>query len=139
MVNGRRNGAMMGKLMVGSLAGLMILEGLVEREQSQEEPAGRGLFALPVNLASILAPRVSLGVSTASFSLLCFLLPCCTIARLQIETEEEVTSSYPLDTRTVIGLTCRSTSQGMAHCNSNCLGSTTQFHLRACCLGLENT
>ena len=31
MVNARRSGAMMGKLMVGSLAGLMILEGLVER------------------------------------------------------------------------------------------------------------
>ena len=74
MVNGRRNGAMMGKLMVGSLAGLMILEGLVEREQSQEEPAGRGLFALPVNLVSILAPRVSLGVSTAQIPMAKLLL-----------------------------------------------------------------
>jgi hypothetical protein len=69
MVAGRRSGAMMGKLMVGSLAGLMILEGLVEREQSREEPAGRGLFALPVNLASILAPRVSLGLSSAQLPL----------------------------------------------------------------------
>ncbi|KAI4639642.1 hypothetical protein J4E93_008996 [Alternaria ventricosa] len=74
MVNGRRNGAMMGKLMVGSLAGLMILEGLAEREQSQEEPAGRGLFALPVNLVGILAPRVSLGVSTAQIPLAKLLL-----------------------------------------------------------------
>ncbi|KAG9194883.1 hypothetical protein G6011_04918 [Alternaria panax] len=74
MVNGRRNGAMMGKLMVGSLAGLMILEGLVEREQSQEEPAGRGLFALPANLAGILAPRVSLGASTAQIPLAKLLL-----------------------------------------------------------------
>jgi hypothetical protein len=49
MVNGRRTSAMMGKLMVGSLAGLMVLEGLVEREQSQEDPAGRGLFAVPIN------------------------------------------------------------------------------------------
>jgi hypothetical protein len=69
MVNGRRNGAIMGKLMVGSLAGLMILEGFAEREQSQEAPAGRGLFALPVNLVGILAPRVSLGVSTAQIPL----------------------------------------------------------------------
>lgn len=74
MVNGRRNGAMMGKLMVGSLAGLMILEGLVEREQSQEEPEGRGLFALPINLVSILAPRVSLGASSAQIPLAKLLL-----------------------------------------------------------------
>lgn len=74
MVAGRRNGAMMGKLMVGSLAGLMILEGLVERESSQEEPAGRGLFALPVNLAGILAPRISLGASAAQLPLAKLLL-----------------------------------------------------------------
>lgn len=74
MVAGRRSGAMMGKLMVGSLAGLMILEGLVEREQSHEEPAGRGLFALPVNLASILAPRVSLGPTSAQLPLARILL-----------------------------------------------------------------
>jgi hypothetical protein len=74
MVNGRRTSAMMGKLMVGSLAGLMVLEGLVEREQAQEEPSGRGLFALPINLASILAPRVSLGVSTAQLPLAKLLL-----------------------------------------------------------------
>jgi hypothetical protein len=74
MVNGRRNGAMMGKLMVGSLAGLMILEGFAEREQSQEAPAGRGLFALPINLVGILAPRVSLGVSTAQIPLAKLLL-----------------------------------------------------------------
>jgi hypothetical protein len=60
---------MMGKLMVGSLAGLMVLEGLVEREQSQEDTAGRGLFAVPVNLASILTPRVSLGASTVQLPL----------------------------------------------------------------------
>jgi hypothetical protein len=74
MVNGRRTSAMMGKLMVGSLAGLMVLEGLIEREQSQEDPAGRGLFALPINLASILAPRVSLGASTAQLPLAKLLL-----------------------------------------------------------------
>lgn len=74
MVNGRRSGAVMGKLMVGSLAGLMILEGLAEREQSQDEPAGRGLFALPINLASILAPRASFGVSTAQIPIAKLLL-----------------------------------------------------------------
>ncbi|KAH8722717.1 hypothetical protein GQ44DRAFT_711519 [Phaeosphaeriaceae sp. PMI808] len=72
MVNGRRTSAMMGKLMVGSLAGLMVLEGLVEREESQESPAG--LFALPINLASILAPRVSIGASTTQLPLAKFLL-----------------------------------------------------------------
>lgn len=75
MVNGRRSSAMMGKLMVGSLAGLMILEGLVEREQSQEEPAGRGLFALPVHLAKrMLVPQATMGVSTAQFPLAKILL-----------------------------------------------------------------
>lgn len=39
-----------GKLMVGSLAGLMILEAVRENESSNEEPQGRGLFALPLQL-----------------------------------------------------------------------------------------
>ncbi|KAF2185692.1 hypothetical protein K469DRAFT_726505 [Zopfia rhizophila CBS 207.26] len=74
LVNGRRNNAMMGKLMVGSLAGLMILESLVEREESGQEPAGRGLFALPINLASFLTPRVSVGGATAQLPLAKLLL-----------------------------------------------------------------
>ncbi|KAF2014803.1 hypothetical protein BU24DRAFT_423709 [Aaosphaeria arxii CBS 175.79] len=74
MVNSRRSSAMMGKLMVGSLAGLMIMEGLVEREQSQEEPEGRGLFALPFNLAAVFAPRVSLGAASAQLPLAKLLL-----------------------------------------------------------------
>ena len=69
MVNGRQTSAILGKLMVGSLASLMILEGLVQREQSQEEPTGRGLFALPVNLAAILNPRASFGAATAQIPL----------------------------------------------------------------------
>lgn len=64
MVHGRRN-TMMGKLVVGSLAGLMILEGVAERKKSNEEPADRGLFALPFNAAAILTPRVSLGAANA--------------------------------------------------------------------------
>lgn len=39
-----------GKLMVGSLAGLMILEAVREKELSSDEPEGRGLFAIPVRL-----------------------------------------------------------------------------------------
>ncbi|KAF2122946.1 hypothetical protein BDV96DRAFT_482051 [Lophiotrema nucula] len=68
MVN-RQGNNYLGKLMVGSLAGLMILEGFAEREQSAEQPEGRGLFALPFDLASVLAPKVSLGASTAQLPL----------------------------------------------------------------------
>lgn len=39
-----------GKLMVGTLAGLMLVEAVVENEQSNENPEGRGLFGLPVQL-----------------------------------------------------------------------------------------
>lgn len=74
MVNGRRSSAMMGKLMVGSLAGLMILEGFSSREQSQEETSGRGLFALPINLASILTPTTSFGSTTAQIPIAKLLL-----------------------------------------------------------------
>ncbi|KAK4219823.1 sterol regulatory element-binding protein 1 [Rhypophila decipiens] len=41
-----------GKLMVGSLAGLMLVEAFVEKEQSNETPEGRGLYALPLQLVS---------------------------------------------------------------------------------------
>lgn len=74
MVNGRRTSAMMGKLMVGSLAGLMVLEGFSAREQPQEEPSGRGLFALPINLASILSPTTSFGATTAQIPIAKLLL-----------------------------------------------------------------
>ncbi|KAF2746243.1 hypothetical protein M011DRAFT_404683 [Sporormia fimetaria CBS 119925] len=73
VVNGRGNG-MLGKLMVGSLAGLMLLEGFAEREQSGEEPAGRGLFALPFDLVTALAPRVSMGGASAHLPLAKLLL-----------------------------------------------------------------
>ncbi|RDA93921.1 hypothetical protein CP533_4545 [Ophiocordyceps camponoti-saundersi (nom. inval.)] len=39
-----------GKLMVGSLAGLMVLEAVGEDEKSNEDPQGRGLYALPLHL-----------------------------------------------------------------------------------------
>jgi hypothetical protein len=43
-------GNYLGKLMVGSLAGLMIMEGFSEAEQDADTPGARGLFALPVQL-----------------------------------------------------------------------------------------
>jgi hypothetical protein len=68
LVNGRGGSNLMNKLMVGSLAGLMLMEGFAEREQSGEEPEGRGLLALPVSLlgrlVSFLIPRtVAFGVT----------------------------------------------------------------------------
>ncbi|KZL70005.1 helix-loop-helix dna-binding domain-containing protein [Colletotrichum incanum] len=47
-------GPYFGKLMVGSLAGLMIIEAVRENEQSNESPDGRGLFAVPIQLLSYL-------------------------------------------------------------------------------------
>ncbi|KAJ4293867.1 Clr6 histone deacetylase associated PHD protein-2 Cph2 [Collariella sp. IMI 366227] len=41
-----------GKLMVGSLAGLMFMEAMVEKEPSNEAPEGRGLSIVPVHLFS---------------------------------------------------------------------------------------
>jgi hypothetical protein len=43
----QNGGGYLGKMMVGSLAGLMILEGFAEREQDGEDPSARGLFAVP--------------------------------------------------------------------------------------------
>ncbi|KAI1369798.1 helix-loop-helix DNA-binding domain-containing protein [Xylaria arbuscula] len=48
-----------GKLMVGSLAGLMLLEAVRENEQSNETPEGRGLFALPIHLLRFLTSNLS--------------------------------------------------------------------------------
>jgi hypothetical protein len=47
---GRQNtsrGGYMSKLMVGSLAGLMVMQGLGQNEQAYDEPSARGLFSLP--------------------------------------------------------------------------------------------
>ncbi|KAM0277859.1 hypothetical protein ACHAQH_005491 [Verticillium albo-atrum] len=46
------NAPYFGKLMVGSLAGLMIIEAVRTEEQSNETPEGRGLFALPIQMLS---------------------------------------------------------------------------------------
>ncbi|KAF2278786.1 uncharacterized protein EI97DRAFT_219233 [Westerdykella ornata] len=69
VVNGQRGSSMISKLMVGSLATLMLVEGFSEPEQSGDEPAGRGLFSLPIHLAGILAPRISIGGASAQIPL----------------------------------------------------------------------
>ncbi|KAI2609711.1 uncharacterized protein GGS25DRAFT_513893 [Hypoxylon fragiforme] len=53
-------GPYFGKLMVGSLAGLMLLESVRENEQSNETPEGRGLFALPVQLLRFIISSLSI-------------------------------------------------------------------------------
>ncbi len=58
--NGRGGGGVMSKLMVGSLAGMMVLEGFTENEQSNETPAGRGLSALPLELFNTFADHSAL-------------------------------------------------------------------------------
>ncbi|KAL2067470.1 hypothetical protein VTL71DRAFT_1895 [Oculimacula yallundae] len=68
--NGWNNGYF-GKLMVGSLAGLMIMEGFSEVEQEQDAPGARGLFALPVQLLRSLSSSLhsSLEVNTLGYHL----------------------------------------------------------------------
>lgn len=46
-LNGWQTGGYFGKLMVGSLAGLMIMEGFSQSEQEADSPNARGLFAIP--------------------------------------------------------------------------------------------
>lgn len=65
-------GPYFGKLMVGSLAGLMIVEAVRESEQSNENPEGRGLFGVPVQLlrSFVNSTHFTLGgyhISTAQF------------------------------------------------------------------------
>ena len=51
-----------GKLMVGSLAGLMILEAVREDETSNESTEGRGLMALPIHLLKNLTMSLDFNV-----------------------------------------------------------------------------
>ena len=60
-------GPYFGKLMVGSLAGLMILEAVREEEISNEKPEGRGLFALPVHLLRLLASGMDFSIGGYHF------------------------------------------------------------------------
>lgn len=58
-----------GKFMVGSLAGLMIIEAVRESEQSNESPEGRGLFAVPLQLLRPLVAHSHVNVAGYHFSL----------------------------------------------------------------------
>ncbi|ESZ97913.1 hypothetical protein SBOR_1712 [Sclerotinia borealis F-4128] len=49
------NGGYFGKLMVGSLAGLMIMQGFSEAEQDTDTPGARGLMALPTQFLRIMS------------------------------------------------------------------------------------
>jgi hypothetical protein len=71
----RGRSGFMNKLMVGSLAGLMLFEGFAEREQSGTDIQGRGLFAFPVSilehLAHLMVPSMSnLGIPSQSVLML---------------------------------------------------------------------
>ncbi|KAI1374488.1 hypothetical protein F4677DRAFT_455475 [Hypoxylon crocopeplum] len=55
-------GPYFGKLMVGSLAGLMLLEAVHEKEQSNETPEGRGLFALPIQLLRLFMSSLNINL-----------------------------------------------------------------------------
>jgi hypothetical protein len=65
-------GGYFGKLMVGSLAGLMIMEGFTEAEQSDDTPAGRGLGAVPLQLLRSLSQTAH---SSMELSLLGYHVP----------------------------------------------------------------
>ncbi|KFZ08945.1 hypothetical protein V502_09049 [Pseudogymnoascus sp. VKM F-4520 (FW-2644)] len=72
---GRQNtsrGGYMSKLMVGSLAGLMVMHGLGENDQAYDGPSARGLFSLPTEYIGHLGDNMwSLGPSnSAEFALL---------------------------------------------------------------------
>lgn len=49
------NGGYFGKLMVGSLAGLMLMQGFSEAEQDTDTPGARGLMALPTHFLTTLS------------------------------------------------------------------------------------
>ncbi|KAI1134124.1 hypothetical protein F5Y05DRAFT_406756 [Hypoxylon sp. FL0543] len=77
-------GPYFGKLMVGSLAGLMLLEAVRENEQSNETPEGRGLFALPIQLLRFLTSSLSINCmgyhvhgAQVLYSIKVVLLLCC--------------------------------------------------------------
>ncbi|OLN96329.1 Sterol regulatory element-binding protein 1-like protein 2 [Colletotrichum chlorophyti] len=61
-------GPYFGKLMVGSLAGLMIIEAVRENEQSADTPDGRGLFGLPIQLLSYLGSTSHMHIGGYYFS-----------------------------------------------------------------------
>lgn len=71
MQNNRwQNAPFYGKFMVGSLAGLMFVESLREREQSADSPEGRGLFAIPIQLLGPLVSQSHVSIAGAQYSLI---------------------------------------------------------------------
>jgi hypothetical protein len=56
--NGWQTGGYFGKLMVGSLAGLMIMEGFSQSEQEEDSPNARGLFAIPTQFLRSLSRSI---------------------------------------------------------------------------------
>lgn len=70
MQNNRwQNAPYYGKFMVGSLAGLMFVESLREREQSTESPEGRGLLAIPIQLLGPLVSQSHVSIAGQHYSL----------------------------------------------------------------------
>lgn len=70
MQNNRwQNAPFYGKFMVGSLAGLMFVESLREREQNTESPEGRGLFAVPIQLLGPLVSQSHVSIVGHQYSL----------------------------------------------------------------------
>jgi hypothetical protein len=67
--NGWQTGGYFGRLMVGSLAGLMIMEGFHEAEQDTETPGARGLFAVPTQLLRTVSRGLhsSMNISVAGY------------------------------------------------------------------------
>ncbi|KAJ4420269.1 Clr6 histone deacetylase associated PHD protein-2 Cph2 [Gnomoniopsis sp. IMI 355080] len=71
MQNNRwQNAPFYGKFMVGSLAGLMFIESMREREQSAESPEGRGLFAIPIQLLGPLVSQSHVSIAGHQYSLI---------------------------------------------------------------------
>ncbi|KAL9134532.1 MAG: hypothetical protein Q9175_004284 [Cornicularia normoerica] len=69
-----RGGKLIGKLMVGSLAGLMIMDGFMGNREDRDDD--RGLFALPSSISlPTLPPLWTLQGRFASFPYACLLLP----------------------------------------------------------------
>lgn len=71
MQNNRwQNAPFYGKFMVGSLAGLMFVESMREREQSADSPEGRGLFAIPIQLLGPLVSQSHISIAGNQYSLI---------------------------------------------------------------------
>ncbi|PNS16570.1 Sterol regulatory element-binding protein 1 [Sphaceloma murrayae] len=67
-VNGNGGSGIMGKLMVGSMAGLMVIEGFAEHEHGGQSSSSRGLFAAPVHFVKRGAFGEQSGLSAVSAS-----------------------------------------------------------------------